>query len=162
MANIEDGISVIMPTYNQGPFIRRALASLYAQIHTEWELIIINDGSTDYTEDTLSEYFLDKRIRYYTNEKNKGLGYCLNIGLRQSFFNYICYLPSDDIFYADHLSSLLDKIKSADYIFLTYAGVNYGYSDTPNGAILNSTTVVKFVLIVPLLSVFVPLLSFIF
>jgi glycosyltransferase involved in cell wall biosynthesis len=93
-----------------------------------------------HTEDTLTNYFLDKRIRYYKNEKNEGLGYCLNRGLLEASFNYICYLPSDDIFYANHLSSLLDKIKSADDIFLCYAGVNYGYTDTPNGAILNSTT----------------------
>lgn len=140
MPNTENSISVIMPTYNQGTFISRAIAGLYAQMHQEWELIIINDGSTDCTEDTLTNYFLDKRIRYYKNEKNKGLGYCLNRGLQQATFNYICYLPSDDIFYADHLSTLLHKIKSADDIFLCYAGINYGYTDTPNGAILHSAT----------------------
>ncbi|HEY8914890.1 MAG TPA: glycosyltransferase family 2 protein, partial [Chitinophaga sp.] len=107
MEKINTGISVIMPTYNQGSFIVRAISSLLAQEHEHWELIIINDGSTDYTEELLAEHRADKRIRYFKHTANKGLGYCLNLGMRQASYNYISYLPSDDIFYADHLSSLL-------------------------------------------------------
>jgi glycosyltransferase involved in cell wall biosynthesis len=132
------GISVIMPTYNQVAFIRRAIASLYAQLHQVWELIIINDGCTDSTEDTIKEYFLDTRIRYFKNKKNEGLGYCLNKGMQQAAFNYICYLPSDDIFYANHLSSLLHKIESEHHFLWCYSGVNYGYADTPSGAFFNA------------------------
>ncbi len=135
-----NNISVIMPTYNQVAFIRRAIASLYAQLYQAWELIIINDGCTDSTEDTLQEYFSDTRIRYFKNENNKGIGYCLNKGLQEAAFNYIAYLPSDDIFYADHLSSLLHKIQNGDNFVLCYSGVNYAYTDTPNGAVFNTET----------------------
>ena len=50
------GFSIIMPTYNQAAFIRRALASLHRQTYSEWELIIVNDGSTDDTELYISDY----------------------------------------------------------------------------------------------------------
>lgn len=105
------GISVIMPTYNQGAFISRAIASLLAQDHQEWELILINDGSTDYTVDILSEYLQDDRIRYVENERNQGLGSCLNQGLVLASYAYISYLPADDIYYTNHLSSLLDTMQ---------------------------------------------------
>lgn len=133
MSNEETGISVIMPTYNQGAYIRRAIAGLYEQIHYKWELIIIDDGCTDSTDDTLTRYENDKRIRIFKNKKNEGLGYCLNLGMEQASFDYICYLPSDDIIYSNHLSTLLDKIKSTDNICLSFAGVNYGSANTANG-----------------------------
>jgi glycosyltransferase involved in cell wall biosynthesis len=70
MANIEAGISVIMATYNQASFIRRAIAGLYAQIHTEWELIIINDGSTDCTEWRLRSKFTSISVAKFTTFKD--------------------------------------------------------------------------------------------
>jgi glycosyltransferase involved in cell wall biosynthesis len=90
-------VSVIMPTYNQEQFIRRAIASLLAQTLTDWELIIINDGSPDSTEDIIEEYLFDTRIRYYKNKHNLGLGACLNIGISKANASYIAYLPSDDV-----------------------------------------------------------------
>lgn len=70
--------SVIMPTYNQAAFIRRAIVSLRKQTCATWELIIVNDGSTDNTEDFLESYLDDVRIKYIHNEVNRGLGYALN------------------------------------------------------------------------------------
>ena len=134
MEKINTGISVIMPTYNQGSFIVRAISSLLAQEHEHWELIIINDGSTDYTEELLAEHRADKRIRYFKHTANKGLGYCLNLGMRQASYNYISYLPSDDIFYADHLSSLLATMQANPEAVLAFAGVHHSYSDTASGS----------------------------
>ena len=57
-------VSVIMPTYKHEHFIRRAIASLLAQTFTNWELIIINDGSNDKTEEIIFS-FSDNRIKYY-------------------------------------------------------------------------------------------------
>lgn len=124
------GISVIMPTYNQGAFIRRAIASLYRQIYQEWELIIINDGSSDYTIDMLSDYLIDERIRYFENPTNIGLGGSLNKGLKLTSFPYICYLPSDDIYYENHLSSLYQIMKESPSAILCYSGVNHHHKDT--------------------------------
>lgn len=59
--------SVLMPTYNQASFIRRAIASLLKQTYPFFELIIINDGSTDNTEVFISDYLHDKRVSYIKN-----------------------------------------------------------------------------------------------
>ena len=103
-------ISVIMPVYNQASFIRRAIISLLCQTHKNWELIIINDGSNDELEEAISSFLDDKRIRIFHNGSNEGLGYSLNKGIDKSKYDYIAYLPADDIYYKNHLETLLESI----------------------------------------------------
>lgn len=103
-------ISVIMPVFNQASFIRRAIVSLLNQTHKNWELIIINDGSTDKLEEAISSFLDDKRIRIFHNSSNEGLGYSLNKGIDNSKYDYIAYLPADDIYYKNHLENLLESI----------------------------------------------------
>jgi glycosyltransferase involved in cell wall biosynthesis len=91
-----NGISVIMPTYNQASFIRRAIASVENQTFTNWELIIINDGCTDETDVFISDFLNNPRIKYLKNDTNMGMGYSLNRGISEAVFDYIAYLPSDD------------------------------------------------------------------
>lgn len=128
---ITEKISVLMPTYNQGEFISRAITSLILQNHEEWELIIVNDGSTDDTDDIVKEYIeTDVRIRYVKNKTNLGLGASLNIALDLSTSRYIAYLPSDDIFFRDHLSSLMSMIANTDEAVLVYSGVKFFHLDS--------------------------------
>ena len=101
-----DGISVIMPTYNQAAFIRRAIFSLLQQTYLHWELVIVNDGSVDDTDRFVSSFLEDKRIIYLKNAQNEGLGYSLNKGIAKATYNYIAYLPSDDYYFRDHLEVL--------------------------------------------------------
>jgi len=125
---MELGISVIMPTYNRGAFISRAITSLLLQNFTEWELIIIDDGSDDYTLDIVKQYEYDKRILYHSNSRNLGLGKALNQGLDLARYDYIAYLPSDDIFFRDHLKTLFDSIHNSDAI-LCCSGILHHYLD---------------------------------
>jgi glycosyltransferase involved in cell wall biosynthesis len=131
--NNELGISVIMPTYNQGSFISRAIKSLQLQKHTNWELIIVNDGSTDYTDDIVKDYIKDARITYLVNNSNLGMGKSINIGLDYSQFSLIAYLPSDDIYFADHLSNMLEVMMAHNKI-LVFSGIKFSYHDTPTGS----------------------------
>ena len=140
MNNNLQGITVLMPTYNQGSFISRAIASLQLQTFLNWELIIINDGSSDYTAEVVKDYLKDERIRYYENAQNKGLGVCLNMGIEHSKYNLIAYLPSDDIYFADHLDSLYETIQSDKGTILAYAGVQYNYEDNPTASAAESAT----------------------
>lgn len=112
--------SVIMPTYNQASYIRRAIASLFSQRHQAWELIIVNDGCTDNTEDFIEEYLNDERVTYIKNEKNKGLGYALNKGIERAKYDYIAYLPSDDYYYENHLAVLNNAFEQAKDTILLY------------------------------------------
>lgn len=70
-----------MPTFNQCAFIRRAILSLMRQTYANWELIIINDGCTDETEEYISDYLDDPRVTYIKNDENMGLGHALNQAL---------------------------------------------------------------------------------
>src|SRR5690349_8598746 len=99
-------VSVLMPTYKQAHFIRRAIDSLNAQTLTSWELIIIDDGSPDDTRAVLSSALADPRLRYHRLPHNRGLGAALNFGLDRAQAPLIAYLPSDDVYYADHLARL--------------------------------------------------------
>jgi glycosyltransferase involved in cell wall biosynthesis len=128
-------ISIIMPTYNQASFITRALESLKGQQFQDWELIIINDGSSDKTEQVIQRYFADSRLIYIRNEKNQGLGRAINQALQIASGNYISYLPSDDIYYADHLNTLYKTIQSGTSLVLAYSGLRYKYNRYCNGII---------------------------
>jgi len=107
-----------MPVFNQASFIRMAITSLLCQTHQNWELIIINDGSTDNLHESIASFLHDKRITLLNNEKNEGLGYSLNKGIENAQYDYIAYLPADDIYYNKHLDSLLESINQGfDFAF---------------------------------------------
>lgn len=114
------GFSVIMPTYNQSHYIRRAILSLFNQTHEDWELIIINDGSTDNTELFIADFLNHKQISYIKNSINRGLGFALNQGLEMAKNNYIAYLPSDDYYHDNHLASLSKAFNYAEDPIFVY------------------------------------------
>lgn len=126
-----NGFSVIMPTYNHAAYIRRAILSLYNQSFTHWELIIINDGCTDATEQVIASFVDEKeRVTYIKNDENQGLGKALNQGLAVARYDYIAYLPSDDFYFKEHLQSLYDKLCSDERIVLVYSGVHLNYNSS--------------------------------
>lgn len=122
-------VSVIMPTYNQVAFINRAVASLELQTHEAWELIIINDGSTDSTHEVVQPLLKNSKILYLRNDENLGLGECLNIGIDNAKYDLIAYLPSDDIYYKNHLNCLCSKLITNDENILAYANMKFHYYD---------------------------------
>ena len=89
-------ISVVLPAYNVQDTIGESIDSILSQTFTDFELIIINDGSQDNTEEVIHAYS-DKRIRYYRNEKNEGLIYTLNRGLDLAQGKYIARMDADDV-----------------------------------------------------------------
>ena len=130
--NIKKGFTVLMPTYNQCSYIKRAISSLLKQTFKEWELIIINDGCTDETETFLNDFLSHPKIKYLKNKRNKGLGFALNIGLDNATFGKIAYLPSDDYFYEGHLKSLYDEFEKQPDAILAVSGVKYENPDSMN------------------------------
>jgi glycosyltransferase involved in cell wall biosynthesis len=95
-------ISVIMAVYNDEQYIREAIGSILNQSYKEFELLIIDDKSTDKTIDIIKS-FKDKRIRLLRNKSNKGPAYSRNYGLLKAKGKYIAVLDSDDIAYKNRL-----------------------------------------------------------
>ncbi len=118
----EPRVSVLMPTYRQAWSIKRSIASLRAQSFTDWELIVVDDGSPDDTGQQICEIG-DDRIRYHRLEKNHGLGHALNTATAMARGDYVAYLPSDDVFFPDHLHLLVTLLASDEAVYLAYGGV---------------------------------------
>lgn len=96
-------ISVVMPAYNCAPYLQEAMDSILSQTYTDFEFVIVNDGSTDNTEAIILTY-KDPRIVYVKNEKNMGLVYTLNRGIELSRGVYIARMDGDDISLPDRFS----------------------------------------------------------
>ena len=129
-SNNQVKFSVIMPTYNNAAFIRRAINSLLYQSYSSWELIIVNDGSNDDTYERIKDLLDDIRFRYIVNEENEGLGAALNKGISHAKYEYIAYLPADDFYYKDHLMSLSSKFKNNTNTVLAFSGMKFDHSDS--------------------------------
>ena len=92
-------VSILLPVYNVSAYLGEAIRSILQQSFTDFELIILNDGSTDQTENVVLS-FSDDRIRYIKNEQNAGLIYTLNKGIDLATAEWIARMDGDDI--ADH------------------------------------------------------------
>ncbi len=88
-------VSVVIPTYNREKVISQAIGSVINQTYENWELLVIDDASTDNTE-LLIKNNRDKRIKYFCLPENKGNAAARNFGIQQSFGDYIVFLDSDD------------------------------------------------------------------
>jgi glycosyltransferase involved in cell wall biosynthesis len=130
-------VTVIMPTYSQDKFIGRAINSLLKQTLSNWELIILNDGSTDLTFHLVQIFLEDERIKYLQHSTNKGLGASINEALNVARGNYISYLPSDDLFYKDHLQSLVDILEKNQDAGLAFSSFIHHYNRKAEGILNN-------------------------
>lgn len=128
-------VSVLMPTYKQEYFLCRAIESLMAQTLADWELIIVDDGSPDETPMVVAPYLSDARVHYQRLERNRGLGFALNYAMSLAQAALIAYLPADDVYYADHLHSLLTCLRHSPQAILSYSGVRYHYNRSVSGLI---------------------------
>ncbi len=131
----EAQVSVLMPTFGQCHFIQRALDSLLAQSLGDWEAIIVDDGSLDLTGQAVAPYLNDPRIRYQKLSHNSGLGHALNHALDLARAPLIACLPSDDVFYPEHLASLRATLQANPGAMLAVSGVRHHYNRQAPGQI---------------------------
>lgn len=105
--------SIIIPTYNRADMISNSINSVIKQIYTNWELIIVDDGSTDNTDIVINN-FKDQRIKYFKT-KNQGRSSARNYGIEQAKGNYLCFLDDDDYYYDNFLSEFYNEITLKNY-----------------------------------------------
>ncbi|QRM87796.1 glycosyltransferase [Lacinutrix sp. WUR7] len=103
-------ISIIIPTYNRAHIIGETLDAIIAQTYSRWECIVVDDGSTDNTDEVLERYIKkDSRFQYYTRPKDrkKGPCSCRNFGFEKSKGDYVNFFDSDDLLKADAFETCL-------------------------------------------------------
>ncbi|MHC0442740.1 glycosyltransferase family 2 protein [Flavobacterium sp. 3-210] len=116
-SSISPIVSIIIPTYNRAHFISETLDSIATQTYTNWECIIVDDGSTDNSELVISKYVeLDSRFKLYRRPKDKvkGANSCRNFGFEQSVGKYIQYLDSDDYISSNKIEKQVNELEKCD------------------------------------------------
>jgi len=123
-------VSVIIPTYNRSSLIGETLDSIIAQTYHQWECIVVDDGSTDYTNELLEFYTQkDARIQFYPRPGSlkKGANACRNYGFELSKGNYINWFDSDDFMMANKLEEQVRVLKANQN--LSFCTCEYGLYD---------------------------------
>ena len=139
-------VSIIMPSYNTAPYIAESIRSVIAQTYTDWELIIVDDASTDSTDDVVGKFTelaevntkdLSSKIHYLKNDRNRGAAYSRNRALREAKGRWIAFLDSDDLWATGKLEKQIAFMEKNGYAF---SYTRYGEMDengTPTGTIVS-------------------------
>jgi len=125
-------VSVVIPTFNREHYIGRALESVLNQTYTDYEIIIVDDGSTDRTEEIIRRYQeTSGNIRYIHTTENKGAPAARNRGIREARGTYIAFQDSDDVWMPEKLEKQLKVLaESSSAVGLVYAGFWFVKGDT--------------------------------
>ncbi len=114
--------SVIVPTYNRAHHLRKALDSIKAQEYKDYEVIIVDDGSTDGTREIAEEYAQDNRRFKYCYKINEERSIARNYGIKHASGKYIGFLDSDDFFYPNHLMVARELLKQREFPEVAHLG----------------------------------------
>lgn len=111
-------VSIIMPAYNTREFIGETIDSVLKQTYSNWELIIVDDCSTDNTEEIVNKYKVkDSRIKLHKQATNQGAALARNKALSLSNGYFAAFLDSDDIWFPDKLKVQINFMEKHDYLF---------------------------------------------
>ncbi len=135
----ECAVSIIMPAYNSELYIEPAIHSVIEQTYRNWELLVIDDGSTDSTCSIVQRLAAnDDRIKFIKNSSNMGVAKTRNRGLDLCSGDYVAFLDSDDIWYPNKLSLQIQKMKAkdADLAYSSYAIVDSQGNPSKNAYIV--------------------------
>lgn len=115
--HLKDLVSIITPSYNTGAFIAETIKSVQAQTYANWEMIIVDDCSTDDTDKVIASFLSDVRIRYIKNEKKSGAALSRNRGLREAKGRWVAFLDSDDLWLPSKLMRQISFMEMNNYHF---------------------------------------------
>lgn len=125
--NINPKVSIVIPVYNGADYVNEAIDSALAQTYDNCEIIVVNDGSTDHTEEIVKSY--GDKVRYFSKE-NGGVSSALNVGIEHMEGEYFQYLPHDDLLHPDKIEKNIKAIQqSGDEMSIVWSGWNYNYMD---------------------------------
>jgi len=121
--NFSPIVSVILPTYNRAALLERSINSVINQSFSEWELLVVDDGSNDNTFEVIKK-FQEKLINIrYLRHSNRKLPITLNIGIQASCGKFITFLGSDDEYLPSHLQLRIEYLRNNQNVDLIHGGV---------------------------------------
>lgn len=126
-------VSIIMPSYNTARFIKETVESVLLQSYTNWELLIVDDCSTDDTDDVVAQLLGDSRIKYIKNSENSGAAESRNRALREAKGKWIAFLDSDDLWEPFKLEKQIAFMKNNGYHFSYTNYIEIEENSKPNG-----------------------------
>lgn len=112
-------VSIITPMYNSEATISETIQSVIAQTYTEWEMVIVDDCSTDESASIVEKYQnIDKRIHYYKREKKSSIASARNYAISMSTGHYLAFLDSDDLWEKDKLQKQVSFMEKTALVFV--------------------------------------------
>ena len=128
--NSNISVDIILPNYNSEDFFEETIDSIFNQTFKNWNLIIIDDNSNLQNQEMIKRYSNDSRVKIIWLKRNKGTGFCRNIGLRYVKSNYIAFIDSDDIWYKDKLLNQINYMleKNFEFTYTNYLTFKTGQS----------------------------------
>ena len=125
-------VTVILPTYNRAAYLTQAIDSIRAQTLKDWELIIVDDASSDNTPEVVRAFTQqDKRIRYHRLDTNQGAAGCRNTGLKHARGTYIAFQDDDDMSHPERLQRQVEDLKTRPRYAFSRTWVTKFYTNTP-------------------------------
>lgn len=112
---IDNLVSIIMPSWNTAQFIAESIQSVINQTYKNWELLIVDDCSTDDTDNIVEPFLTDARIKYFKNEKNSGAALTRNRAMREAKGEWIAFLDSDDLWMPEKLEKQIRFMNEHNY-----------------------------------------------
>jgi len=133
-------VSIIVPVYNAQKYIGKTIESVLKQTYTEWELLLVDDCSTDKSINVIEGYLKDERIRLLRQTENNRAALTRNFGINEAKGRYIAFVDADDIWQEDKLSRQLDFMQENNCAF---SFTSYEFGDEaaiPSGKIVHAPT----------------------
>ncbi len=130
---MNDLVSIVMPSFNTAPYIGESIRSVQSQTYQNWELLIVDDCSTDGTEFAVVPFLPDRRIVFLKNEKNVGAASSRNLALREAKGKWIAFLDSDDLWLPDKLSRQIRFMEERNCSFSYTRYTEIGEDGRPAG-----------------------------
>ncbi|TKV69598.1 glycosyltransferase [Marinobacter panjinensis] len=119
MTEREPIVSVVTPTFNRADYLHHAIESVLAQTVDRFELLVVDDGSTDATPELMERYAGDPRIRYF-RQPNQGQSVARNRGIREARGDFVCFLDSDNAWLPDKLAKSLEVFRENPECHVVY------------------------------------------
>nr|ARJ58042.1 glycosyltransferase [Streptococcus suis] len=138
-------VSIVMPTYNCGRYISKTIESILEQTYQNWELIIVDDQSTDNTKDIVGGYVeSDSRIMYHLLPENSGAAVARTEAMKKSKGEFIAFCDSDDLWHPSKLSKQLDYMEKNNIFFSCTSYEQIDENGFPLGKIVKSVKKVSY------------------